>query len=342
MKEQFQSFNFKQASLDMIAQVNAILATYQAQGYTLTLRQVYYQLVARNLVVNSEKSYDNVGALINNGRLAGMIDWDAIEDRTRSTTRPPAWGRPYNILRASSDQFRINKWHNQPNHVRVLVEKQALEGILIPVCRELDILFAANRGYSSSSAMYEMGQELAQLRRQGKRIHVLYLGDHDPSGMDMSRDVEDRLEQFSRGTVYVNRLALNMDQIEQYGPPENPAKLSDSRSRAYVEQYGESSWELDALEPTVLAALVRDAVADLRDDELFRGQQRREARMRIELNRFVNTAGRKDATDYDDPANYEEPGTVAEIYTDDETAESDCYDVDAEDIETTDEIDDEE
>lgn len=86
-----------------------------------------------------------------------------------------------------------------------------------------------------------------------ERRVILHLGDHDPSGIDMTRDISDRLELFG-ADVEVKRIALNWDQIDEFTPPPNPAKLSDSRAGAYIAEYGDESWELDALEPTLKAA----------------------------------------------------------------------------------------
>ena len=109
----------------------------------------------------------------------------------------------------------------------------------------------------------------------GKRVVLIYLGDHDPSGIDMTRDIEDRLGTFmmGKGASFsgVLRIALNMDQVEEYQPPENPAKSSDSRFKSYVIEFGPSSWELDALEPVVLSKLVEDSILKHLDIDLFQG-----------------------------------------------------------------------
>ena len=80
--EFFKATKFRASSLAIIDQANEIIDEYQADGYDLTLRQLYYQFVARNLIPNSQSEYNKLGTAINNGRLAGLIDWDAIKDRT--------------------------------------------------------------------------------------------------------------------------------------------------------------------------------------------------------------------------------------------------------------------
>jgi hypothetical protein len=290
MKEAFVEKNFRDDTLQVIDWVNEILARYAALGYDLTVRQVYYQLVAAGRIENSPKSYNRIKGKIADARKAGLIDWDMIVDRTRGVVIPPHWDSPADIVRGAAAQFRIDKWEDQPRHVEVMVEKEALAGILRPVCRDLDIPFTANKGYSSDSAMYRAGKRIWRASAlDRKEIFILYLGDHDPSGMDMDRDILDRLTMYSGAYLDVKRLALLMDQIEVMDVPENPAKTTDSRYDGYILQYGTSSWELDAVEPTELARLVTDAVQNLRDEDLWQEAVAKEDAMRQELQNFADS-----------------------------------------------------
>lgn len=289
MKEAFRPVHFTASSLKVVQQANEILERYGAEGYDLSLRQLYYQFVSQNLLENSEQNYKRLGKIIAAARAAGMIDWDMIKDRGRETLRISSWGSPAEIIDSAAAAFRLDLWANQPAFVLCMVEKQALEGVLEPVCRELRISFSANKGYASASHLYEIGQELRRERSsdKGRSVHVVYLGDHDPSGMDMTRDVKERLEQYSRIPVSVHRIALNIDQIQQYKPPPNPAKTTDSRASGYVARFGRESWELDALSPTVLGNLVRTIVLDLRDEEQWEADLAQEQAMRADLSRMA-------------------------------------------------------
>lgn len=289
MRETYLDINFKPDSITKIHVINTILAEYQADGYDLTVRQLYYQLVARGYIENSQRSYKRIADLVNNARLAGLIDWDMITDRGRETITPPAWESPAEIITAAANSFALDKWIDQPNYVEVMVEKQALEGVLIPVCRALGIRFTANKGYSSSSTMHETGKRLLHYALMNKTPWVLYLGDHDPSGIDMTRDIKERLNLFSGRPVIVERLALNMDQVKTLNPPENPAKNTDSRYTAYIAEYGYASWELDAIEPRELARIVTAAVEKLRDNLLWTAAVENEDSMRKELQNFANS-----------------------------------------------------
>lgn len=259
---------FSANSQTLIDHANTIIAEYQAQGYRLTLRQLYYQFVSRDIIPNNMQSYKQLGSVINDARLAGLIDWNTIEDRTRNLHELPHWSRPSNIIAACADQFRIDKWKTQPTRVEVWIEKEALAGVFERVCDELQIPFFACRGYTSQSEMWAAGQRLQRTVKGGQKPIILHFGDHDPSGIDMTRDIIDRLQLFMGG-LELNRLALNMDQVDEYQPPPNPAKITDSRAAAYIDVYGQSSWELDALEPDVLAGLVRNFVAGVLDDGLW-------------------------------------------------------------------------
>lgn len=282
MKQQFITKRFGSKAQEMVETINGILVEYESSGYDLSLRQLYYQLVSRNIVPNTEKSYKNVGGLVSDARLAGLIDWDVIKDRGREMVEMPHWSSPAGILKACAEQFRIDRWGNQTAYLEVMVEKQALEGVLIPVCQEWDVPFTANKGYSSSSAMYEASKRFLKRAEEGKELYVLYLGDHDPSGIDMTRDVIDRMSLFlgDSGAIEVKRLALNMAQVEELNPPENPAKITDSRAASYISKFGKSSWELDAIEPKMLASIVSETIKRIVDLNAWKrsGKEQQEGR----------------------------------------------------------------
>lgn len=177
MKEAFIEKRFSSDSRKLIAIVNDILDNYESQGYDLSLRKLYYQLVSRNVVENTEKSYKNVGNLVSDARLAGLVDWHMIRDRGRVCSHNPHCESIPELIHSTMHGFAVDMWANQNHYVEVMVEKQALEGVLEPVCSELDIPFTANKGYSSSSAMYDASKRFIEAAEQGKELHVLYLGD---------------------------------------------------------------------------------------------------------------------------------------------------------------------
>jgi hypothetical protein len=288
MKQAFIEKKFSRANYELIDTANSIIDEYSQMGFRLSLRQLYYQLVARDYIENTIQSYKRVGNVISDARNAGLVDWNAIEDRGRAPYLPPAWDDPAQIVKAAASQFRIDRWKGQPNYVEVMVEKDALSGILRPVCSRLHVRFTANKGYSSSTAMYDAGQRFAEAADDGRELHLIYLGDHDPSGIDMTRDIKERLCLYGEWIdLNVTRLALNMNQVEEWRPPRNPAKETDSRFAQYSELYGEDSWELDAVKPETLARLVEDRIEELIDHEQWSEVLDAEQEMRDELHRFA-------------------------------------------------------
>ncbi|USN15739.1 hypothetical protein BABAJAGA_00990 [Brevundimonas phage vB_BgoS-BabaJaga] len=266
---------FAAKSLKLIEKANEIIADFQSQGYTLTLRQLYYQFITINYFSNSEQSYNRLGETISNARLAGLVSWDAIEDKTRFVRGKDHWNGEeghFDFMRDSKKWFNIDMWENQPNYVEVWIEKDALLGVIERPCWELDVPYMSCRGYMSQSEEWAAANRFSEAADSGRNPVLIYLGDHDPSGIDMSRDHNDRLTMFLEHLgvdVDVRRVALNLDQVQKYKPPENPTKPKDSRSPDYVRKFGRKCWELDALKPSVLDQLVRDRVDDLRDMDLW-------------------------------------------------------------------------
>lgn len=301
---------FSKPLLEMIEKCDTLMQAYARAGYRLTLRQLYYQFVSRGLfpddrrwrwtgekwvrdingTKNATPNYKWLGGIVDGGRKAGLLDWEIMEDRARETVFLPHWSGPEEIMQAVISQFRIDKWENQPCHIEVMAEKDAVSGILEPICNQLQVRFTANRGYASSSLFHDIAQRISRMDEFGKEVHILYLGDHDPSGVDMSRDIEDRMGIFTFGDIdiKVTRLALNMDQILLWNPPEDPAKETDSRYKAYEKRYGDKSWELDAIEPAELSALVENFVIGLRDDDEWDAALEREQEMIERLKKSKN------------------------------------------------------
>jgi hypothetical protein len=282
---------FSASSLEIIQQADQICLNYAAQGYDLTLRQLYYQFVARDLLPNKQSEYKRLGSIINDARLAGLLDWSHLVDRTRNLRDLAHWDDPESIVSAVAKQYRTDRWASQKYRVEVWVEKDALTGVIGRTAERLDVPWFSCRGYTSQSELWSAARRHQGYERDGQQVMVIHLGDHDPSGVDMSRDIADRLELFNADTK-VWRIALNMPQVRQYNPPPNPAKLTDSRAENYIEKHGASSWELDALDPAVLDQLITDAVESYRDDEQW---ERDTAAMETQREILTAVASRWDA-----------------------------------------------
>jgi len=292
MKEAFVSWNPRGESLLRVSQAIEIVREYQAQDLKLTLRQLYYQFVARDLIPNTPRSYQNLGVIIGKARMAGLIDWEAIEDRGREPDRPQQFRDLKHLTDVALNAYKLDRWAGQDNYCELWVEKAALAGVLEPMARRYHVTLMVNKGYSSLSAMYESAKRImeeASDKHVNKYVTIFYLGDHDPSGEDMVRDIQDRLDTFSHGAgIIVKKIALTMAQIEEHNPPPNPTKLTDSRAKKYIRKHGHESWEVDALDPATLQELISGAIEDVLDLDMMEAVKDRERADRARLKKAVS------------------------------------------------------
>ncbi|KKK84046.1 hypothetical protein LCGC14_2787280, partial [marine sediment metagenome] len=270
---QYEYTNMRPKTLAIIQDANQIIAEYQEQGFELTVRQIYYQFVARDLLPeewtdlktgskNNLKSYTKLTILLGKARLGGLMDWEAIVDRTRIIYKNSHWDSPWEILESAAQSYKLDTRENQEYYIEVWIEKNALLGVIEPICKKLDITYLPCIGYYSLSSMWRAAGRFIS---KNKPCIILHLGDHDPSGIDMTRDIRDRLVTFNVKKLKVIRIALNIDQVKEYNPPSNPVKLTDSRKDDYISKYGMESWELDALSPNVIAELIKKRVNHFTD-----------------------------------------------------------------------------
>ena len=304
----------------IVRQADDICADYRQQGFDLTLRQLYYQFVARDLIPNSQQSYKRLGDIVSRARMAGLLDWGYIVDRTRNLRGTSHWTTPGSVIDSAAYGYRLDKWVGQPRRVEVWVEKEALAGIVQRTAGRYDVDWFSCRGYVSQSEMWAAARRHLGYIQAGQGVTVLHLGDHDPSGIDMTRDIRDRLTNFlttdwlqeegreftegeatvgeliesmrqhvSGDPIQVKRIALNIDQVRAYNPPPNPAKLTDSRADSYIALHGRQSWELDALDPATLDALIGRHIEGLRDARRYDRVAATESRHR----ELLTTAARR-------------------------------------------------
>lgn len=287
-KEKFrEKLRLNKANQIQLVKINEIIDEYRVQGYKLTLRQLYYQLVSRDIIPNLKKEYAKLSGLLVKGRMAGIVDWEAIEDRIRVPYIPYSVDDIEDAIEDTINQYRLNRQEGQDVYIELWVEKDALSGVLKRITTHYHIRLMVNRGYSSCTAMHDAYKRLKTYQDAGKDIVILYLGDHDPSGLDMIRDINDRLIEFG---VFpeVRQIGLTMEQIKEYNPPPNPAKITDPRADKYIEEFGRVSWEVDALNPNVLHQLVRENVEGLIDMKLFQKKIKQEEKDKEEIREMVN------------------------------------------------------
>lgn len=278
----------------LIHETETILQEYTQQGITMTLRQLYYQLVARGVIPNNIAVYKKISCLLTDARYAGFLDWDMLDDLTRESDRMSEWSDLSSLLDSALYSYRKPRWQGQEYHVELLTEKEALYSVLKPIADKWHVYLSVNRGFGSATLAYNLSGRVQEYIERGKHVVFLYIGDHDPSGLDMIRDVRERItEILQHRQVQVNRfqlkhIALTFAQIQEFRLPENPAKKTDTRFKAYKVKYGDVSWEVDALRPDVMTEIVETEICRYLDLSLFNAIVDEEKQEKATLREFVN------------------------------------------------------
>ncbi len=278
---------------DIVAKVNKILSQYH--NTLLTLRQIYYRLVADYKLPNKRTSYNGLSRILVKARENGDVDDTRIEDRSRQVLGGDGgFASPEDYLEYKIDAFSGNNytrrmWDDQDSYVEVWVEKDALSRVIASAAEGFRVVIAPSRGYSSYTYLKRMAVEDRFTQYKDKQIIVLDFRDHDPSGIQMTEDLEKRLKHYCELAdlpaigLRVKRIALTIDQVQQYHLDPNPVKTADTRSPEYVATYGNGCWELDALPPEVLTGMVQKAVGAEIDMSVWRASQERSLREKKEL-----------------------------------------------------------
>lgn len=221
----------------------------------MTLRQIFYRLVATQVIENTQNRYKSLSRMLVKARQEGMIPWNWIEDRLRRPRPVAMWSGLDAFADTALEWYRRDVWDEQPHFIEAWLEKDALSGIFERAIRPYGVTLNVGRGYDSWSAIYMASQRYGD----GERATVLYFGDFDPSGEDMVRSLKERLGFFGCWPI-IDKIALTLKDIERYDLPPDPTKVTDSRRDKFVARYGDVSVELDALPPDVLIERVTEAV----------------------------------------------------------------------------------
>jgi hypothetical protein len=286
--EVYRSRSFRGKTQAMIDQANAIIAEYQASGFKLTLRQLYYQFVARDLFANVGENYRLLGRTMQDARDAGESDWDAMEDRSRRVNSFQAWSSPADFIRSEVEFYAEDLWRGQRFRPEVWVEKDALVGVIAAECERWRVPYFSTRGNAGQLPVRDAGLRFAEQLGLGLVPMVLHLADHDPSGIAMTKDIERRLKLYAREPIEVRRIALNMSQVEQYRPPPNFAKEKDANADNYRREFGtDECWELDALAPDVIARLIREEIEEMIDQKRWGAAVQKERRNQKVLSKIA-------------------------------------------------------
>jgi len=266
-------------TIALVAAIMAIADEYDR----MTIRQLYYQLVSRGVIEKTEQAYKRVCDVSANMRVRGDLPYGKIADGSRQRRRASQWRSARDLMESAVNQYRKDYWLHQPEHIEVWCEKDALSGVLLPLCDQWGVHYVAARGNPSITLIYESAIDMFDHEQPDT---IVYVGDHDASG----RGISDRLEeQFAMHEidVVVERVAVNPDQIAAYGLPTRPGKKSDSQQAKFAAEFGDASVEVDALPPNVLTDIVTQAITSRIDWEKWIADARSEEVERASLDGFM-------------------------------------------------------
>jgi len=288
MTEEFcDKLHLRKDNIAKLNLINSIIEEYTEDNLTLTLRQLFYQLVTREIIPNTGKEYKKLSPLLTKGRMAGIVDWEAIEDRLRVPYLPYWVHDMADALKDTARQHRLDRQKGQKNYLELWIEKDALSGFLKPITSHYHIQLMVNRGFSSTTAMHDAYERISEQESLGQEAIILYLGDHDPSGLYMIQDIKNRLNEFGVDPE-IKAIGLTMEQVKKYNPPPNTAKEKDPRAKKYIHEFGHVSWEVDALNPKILNALVKKNIESRIDMELFEKQLAQEEQDKERLRKIAD------------------------------------------------------
>jgi hypothetical protein len=267
---------------DQTAALRELLYAVLDEHHPMTVRQAYYQLVARQAIDNNRGQYQAISNLLVDMRKAGIVPWAWIEDRNRRPRHVAMWDDLADFGRTVLRSYRRDVWLTQPGLIEVWLEKDALSGIFEDVLASYGVTLNVGRGYDGWDSIHNA----ADRYEAGEGVTVLYFGDFDPSGEDMVRSLRERLGMLGSNPEIV-KCALTPEDVRRYNLPPDFTKATDSRRAGFVAKYGDVSVELDALPITILRAQVIQEVEQRMDLLALEATRQQEAADQRELQRAL-------------------------------------------------------
>lgn len=284
---------FRSGDFSVIEKAKRLLEAFGRQGFRLTPRQLYYQLIARNSLppewvdaaynrsrdllvgtMHTQRTYHRLRDLMDAARLAGLVDWNRIDDNSRNLWNQPHWASPREMVRECAQQFQGAMWANQNYYCEVWLEKCSLIGTIESICIELDLPFVLCGKRISQGEMHSAARRFQAMCADGRAPLILFLGDFDIDGLSLPDAISQDFERLGSG-VEVRRIGLDWPQICAYDLPPNPVRPDDPE---FFRKWGGNHWELDALAPDIVAESIRTEISMICDSA--RWDERKEHRER--------------------------------------------------------------
>jgi len=267
----------------IVERVREILGEYE---FPMTLRGIFYRLVSEQLLVNTRSEYSQLSDKLARAREQGQIPWDSIVDLTREPIVPSTWADLGEFAETVRGAFRLEVWERQPAYVEIWLEKRALSELFRRVCAPYAVRLMVGVGYSSATFVHDGADHLRRIAAE-KPVRIYDFGDFDPGGLDIARDVRERLSRYGAEAEY-QRVALTWAQVEEHKLPPVMTKPTDSRAPAFIAEHGDVAVELDALPPNALEELVQAAILESLDMSQFEATRAEERRLQSRLEEWAD------------------------------------------------------
>jgi hypothetical protein len=277
-------------SLELLAQVQKIIEDYD---FALTVRQIYYQLVAKQFMSNSQNSYRKAVRICKSGRDEGALPEEAFTDRLREVDKPNSWNDLTAFMNTVRQAYRKDPWRDNNSYLEIWSEKDALREVITAITYAYDVSLLIVRGHVSRTAIYETYKRFEQKIDEGKECYLYYFGDFDPSGLAIYDSLVDRISSYGPLGQYIKfeRVALTPEQVAVYNLPYDPAKKADPNSKKFIAEYGDNVVELDSLPPEVLRGLIKACIELNIDEDILAQVQETEEREQARLQEIINQTG---------------------------------------------------
>lgn len=296
-RSRFDGYTWKPSrnTVELLAEAKRLL---DESPRPMTVRQLYYRLVAALIIPNNIRSYQNLVGALTKARKVDILDTAKFVDRARVTTGPTGYSNLNNYLDITQGAYARHPNDGQSDYIEVWTEKDALSAVIGDVIRPYGATLVVSKGYTSYTVIVEAAQRFCRevAARGVERCHLLYFGDFDPSGEDIFRVISSEMEALTGeatddaqldGCLHVEKIALTPDLVDEHALPPMPTKATDSRSDRFVAQHGDIAVELDALPPETLEAIVNDAAAAFFDDDVYRLMREAERAEQGEISRAI-------------------------------------------------------
>ncbi|MBA7519376.1 hypothetical protein ES705_11454 [subsurface metagenome] len=270
-------------TLEFIGQIKDVLDSYD---FALTIRQIFYQLVAKQIIPNLEGKYKKVSRDCVTGRDLGLLPEDKFTDRTRVFDKLSSWLDLKDFMDTVKNAYLKDKWRNQLKYIEIWTEKDALRAVINIITHRYDVGLQIARGQYPRTGIYETS--LRYKAQSDKECFLYYVGDYDPSGLAIYESIKKRLIKYGVNVEIPDRIALTEDQIEKYRLPSDRAKKTDKNYDKFVEKTGSDRVvELDSLPPDILRKIIEDCIMKNIDYELLGLVQEKERDEGTRLDKFI-------------------------------------------------------